>query len=524
METQRQRRALLSVSDKTGIVELAQALHRAGIQLISTGGTEQVLKGAGLPVENISAITGFPECLDGRVKTLHPAVHGGLLAMRDHPDHMRQLLEQGIEPIDIVVINLYPFEETVLSAGDDFERCIENIDIGGPSMLRSAAKNHKDVVVLTDPQDYAVCAQMLDQGQFPDAHMRRALALKVFEKTAGYDALIASYLRRSAQTAEASYPERLTLTFEKVQDLRYGENPHQTAAFYKEAFAPKSALPGAELLWGKALSYNNIADLNSAVALIRELGARPAAVAVKHVAPCGVGTGNSLLAAYERAYACDPVSIFGGIVALNQTVDVRTAQRMHALFLEAVIAPDFEPEALKLLMKKKNLRLLKLPGINAPLSSERKRAVLELKKVEGGLLIQSPDAAQYDGEPQVVTERIPTKKECEALTFAWTVCKHAKSNGIVIARENQTLGIGQGQVSRVWATENAVRQSQFPVKGAVLASDAFFPFPDAIQAAAEAGITAIIQPGGSIRDADIIETANAHGIAMLFTGMRHFKH
>lgn len=512
------RRALLSVSDKTGIIDFARELHELGIELISTGGTEQAIKGAGIPVKNVSDITNFPECLDGRVKTLHPAVHGGILAIRDNKNHMLQLDEFKIETIDFVIINLYPFKETVLKPGVTFEEAVENIDIGGPTMLRSAAKNHHDVTVVIDPDDYSKVIEELHLKNEVSYETKFDLALKVFQHTAHYDAMISEYLLRYAN--KSPFTKTLTVTYEKAQDLRYGENPHQAAAFYKEIFNTSGTLADAVQLHGKELSYNNINDVSGAIALLKEYKEKVAAVAVKHSSPCGVGVGFDLLHAYTKAYDCDPVSIFGGIVAVNRKIDLVTAEKMNETFLEIVIAPDFDEDALICLMKKKNLRILKL----ATISEDIKPTQLDMKKTLGGLLIQDIDAVLVEGEPKSVTERIPTKKEMDELLFAWKVVKHAKSNGIVISREGQTLGIGQGQVSRVWATENAIRQSNFPVKGAVLASDAFFPFADSIKAAAEAGITAIIQPGGSVRDQEVIDEANKYGMAMVFTNMRHFKH
>lgn len=513
-----QKKALISVSDKTGVAAFAERLNKLGIEIISTGGTESVLKEAGLPVKNVSEITGFPECLDGRVKTLHPVVHGGILAIRDNASHMTQLAEQGIETIDFVVINLYPFKETISKEGVPFEEAIENIDIGGPTMLRSAAKNHRDVVVIIDPTDYEVVLSEIESSGEVSYDTKYDLALKVFQHTAHYDAMISEYLMKYGK--KTPYPRTLTLTYEKVQDLRYGENPHQSAAFYKEVFVNKGTLPNAVQLHGKELSYNNINDVNGAIALIKELDDRPAVVAVKHSSPCGVGTGFDVMHAYTKAYDCDPVSIFGGIVAANKKIDLKTAEKMNETFLEIVIAPDYDEDALNCLKTKKNLRILKLDGI----SNVADKYQMDMKKTLGGLLIQSIDNQLIDGELKSVTERIPTKREMDELMFAWKIVKHAKSNGIVITKEGQTLGLGQGQVSRVWATENAIRQSNFPTKGAVLASDAFFPFSDAVKAAAEAGITAIIQPGGSMRDQEVIDEANKYGLAMVFTGMRHFKH
>ncbi len=510
------KRALLSVSDKTGIVKLAEALHRNGVELISTGGTEQRIKDAGIPVLNISDVTGFPECLDGRVKTLHPKVHGGILAMRDNADHMQQLETLEIDTIDFVVINLYPFKETVTKPDVTFEDAIENIDIGGPTMLRSAAKNHKDVVVVVDPSDYSRVIEALEADCI-DGALKFDLALKVFEHTAKYDALIAEYLRKTGDKSPIT--DAFTVTYDKVQDLRYGENPHQKAAFYKETFHTEGTLADAKQLHGKALSFNNINDCQAALALVKEFE-KPTCVAVKHASPCGVGTGIDLFEAYTKAYNCDPQSIFGGIVAVNRPLDGKTAEKMQSIFLEVVIAPHFEEEALAILTAKKNIRLLELASMAEGTGAAR----VDIKKVAGGLLVQELDQNLLEGDLETVSERIPTKKELEEMLFAWKVCKHVKSNGIVLTKDGMTLGLGQGQVSRVWATENAISHSNYPVKGAILASDAFIPFADNIAAAAKAGVTAIIQPGGSVRDEEVIEAVNRHGMAMVFTGMRHFKH
>ncbi len=511
-------RALISVSDKRGIVEFSRELVALGVDIISTGGTEKTLRDAGIPVTNISEVTGFPECLDGRVKTLHPKVHGGILAIRGNESHQQQLKSLEIEPIDFVIINLYPFKDTVSKADVTFEDAIENIDIGGPTMLRSAAKNHKDVVVLVDPSDYtSVIEALKSDAKSVPYDLKFDLALKVFEHTAHYDAMIAGYLRK--QGHKSSFPNTLTLTYEKVQDMRYGENPHQNASFYRDVFEVEGTLVQAIQRHGKDLSFNNINDANAAIALIKEFD-KPAAVAVKHAVPCGVGTGMNIKHAYDKAHDCDPQSIFGGIVALNRTVDAQTATALNKVFLEVVIAPAYDEDAFEILCAKKNVRVLELPSLSESIAHRH----MDTKKVLGGLLVQDNDAILMEGEPKVVTERIPTKKELDELLFAWKVCKHVKSNGIVITKDGQTIGLGQGQVSRVWAAQSAVQHANYPTKGAVLASDAFFPFPDSITAAAKAGITAIIQPGGSVKDQDVIDTANAHGIAMLFTNTRHFKH
>ena len=510
-------RALISVSDKTGIVEFAQELERLGVKIISTGGTATRLRDNGVDVIGISDVTGFPECLDGRVKTLHPAVHGGILAMREKPEHMKQLADLNIETIDIVAINLYPFKETILKPTVTLEDAIENIDIGGPTMLRSAAKNHKDVVVICDPKDYAQVVKELEETGTVSYGTKYKLALKVFQHTAAYDAMISDYLRKQI---DAELPDNLTLTFEKAQDLRYGENPHQKAYYYKEIKPCEGSLVNAVQLHGKELSFNNINDTNGALETLKEFQ-EPTVVAVKHANPCAVGTGFDLCDAYNKAYKADPVSIYGGIIAANRIVDDLTATEINKIFVEIVIAPDFTEEALTILTAKKNIRLLKLENIltQAPKDS------YDMKKVSGGILIQETDKDLYEeADLKVVTDRIPTEREMEDMKFAMKVVKHIKSNGIVLAKEGKTIGIGPGQTNRVWAIENSVRQATENTEGAVLASDAFFPFDDNVIAAAKAGITAVIQPGGSVHDEDCIKKANELGIAMVFTGVRHFKH
>ena len=509
-------RALISVSDKTGVVVFAQELEQLGIEIVSTGGTHQRLADNGIKVKGISEVTGFPECLDGRVKTLHPAVHGGILAMRDKPEHMKQLEELKIETIDIVAINLYPFKETIMKPGVELEDAIENIDIGGPTMLRSAAKNHRDVVVICDPADYEKVIAELKENQTVSMDTKYRLALKVFQHTASYDAMISEYLRKQI---DAELPNQLTLTFEKVQDLRYGENPHQKAIYYKEIQPTDGSLVNAVQLHGKELSFNNINDTQGALATLKEFS-EPTVVAVKHANPCGVGSGFDLLSAYKKAYEVDPVSIYGGIVAANRAIDGPTAEEISKIFVEIIIAPDFTQEALDVLTQKKNIRLLKLEQIDAKVAGQ-----LDLKKVSGGLLVQDTDDILFAEEDlKVVTDRIPTEREMEDMRFAMKVVKHIKSNGIVIAKDAKTLGIGPGQVNRIWAVENAIKQALFDLKSSVLASDAFFPFDDCVTTAAAAGVTAIIQPGGSIRDEESIKKANELGIAMVFTGVRHFKH
>lgn len=509
------KRALLSVSDKQGIQEFARELHSMGVELISTGGTAQKLAAAGIPVKEVSDITGFPECLDGRVKTLHPVVHGGLLARRQDPEHMKTLEDLSIKTIDLVVINLYPFKETMLRQGTLYEDVIEQIDIGGPAMLRSAAKNHESVTVVTDPEDYEqVLGEMKAQGDTTLA-TRKKLAAKVFQLTSHYDTLIAGYLSKSAEMP--AFPDRLTLTFEKVQDLRYGENPHQQAAFYQEIGELKGTLASAKQLQGKALSFNNINDASGALALLKEFD-EPTAVAVKHTNPCGVGTGDDIDTAYEKAFDADPQSIFGGIVALNREVTEKTAQMMAGIFLEVVLAPSFSQEALEIFAGKPNIRLLEIADIN-----DKGTPTRETKKVSGGLLLQDPDDALTN--PLVLKTKTGLSEAMgKDMLFAWKVVKHVKSNGIVVAKEGKTLAIGPGQSSRIWALQNALTNSIHDTKGSVLASDAFFPFSDCVDAAAKAGITGIIQPGGSQKDQDSIDACDGQGIAMVFTGIRHFKH
>ena len=516
------KRAILSVSDKTGIVELARRLHDKGVTLLSTGGTMKAIAAAGIPVTGVSDVTGFPECLDGRVKTLHPMIHAGLLAIRSNEEHMAQIKELGVEPIDMVIINLYPFRQTIEKPGVTFEDAIENIDIGGPTMLRAAAKNAQDVVVVIDPADYDRVMDEFEQTGDVSLKTKRYLQYKVFEHTAQYDAMIQQYLRAQLEDAEAfEFPKNLTVTFEKVQDMRYGENPHQKAAFYRDLTDIAGTLPAAKQLHGKELSYNNINDTNGALELLREFDTT-AVVAVKHGNPCGVGVADEVAEAYRLAYEADPVSVFGGIVVTNATVDAATAEQMSKIFLEIIVAPRFTDEALAILTKKKNLRLLELDTtIRAYPKAER-----VMRKVAGGLLVQEIDdkLLPEDGELRVVTEKAPTAEQMKDLMLAWRIVKHAKSNAIAIARDNQSLGIGPGQVNRIWSTQMAIERSGERVKGAALASDAFFPFDDCVKACAEAGIACIIQPGGSVRDQDSIDACNKYGIAMVFTGMRHFKH
>ena len=513
------KRALLSVSDKTGIVELAWRLHALGVELLSTGGTMKALQDAGIPVTGVSDVTGFPECLDGRVKTLHPAIHAGLLAMRSNPEHMRQLAELGIAPIDLVVINLYPFRQTIARPGVTFEEAIENIDIGGPTMLRAAAKNWQDVAVVVEPADYDAVLGELEQAGEVSRETKLRLCYKVFEHTAQYDCMIQQYLRAQLP-GDNRFPDKLTVTFEKVQGMRYGENPHQGAAFYRDLGDVAGTLPAARQLHGKELSYNNINDTNGALELLREFDTT-AVVAVKHGNPCGVGVADDVAEAYRLAYEADPVSVFGGIVVTNATVDAATAEQMSRIFLEIVVAPAYTDAALEILTRKKNLRVLQLDTTHRAYPAGER----VLRKVAGGLLVQDiDDALLPEGELKVVTDRAPTEKQMQDLLLAWKIVKHTKSNGIAIARDNQSLGICPGQVNRIWSTQMAIERSGEKVRGAALASDAFFPFDDCVKAAAQAGIACIIQPGGSVRVEDSIRACNEAGIAMVFTGMRHFKH
>ena len=521
------RRALISVSDKAGLVEFAKALASFEVELLSTGGTAKLLRDAGLAVVQVSEYTGQPEILDGRVKTLHPKVHGGLLAIRDNPEHQKQLAAQGFGTIDLVVVNLYPFEATIAKSGATFADAIENIDIGGPAMVRSAAKNHAFVTVVVDPADYPrVLEEMRAADGSVSAAMNRELAKKVFRTTAHYDGAIADYLGslEGEGSGRARFGETMHVELVKAQDLRYGENPHQLAAFYREAgdLGPEPCVAKAKQLQGKELSFNNIVDANAALELVKEFR-ETVAVAIKHTNPCGVAvSGSSLADAFRKCRACDPVSIFGGIVGTNREVDGATAEEMKDIFLEVVIAPSFSAEAKRILAAKKNVRLLEVPFANFEPRG------LDMKKVVGGMLVQDRDLGTVDVRTcEVPTKRKPTEAELGALGFAWKVCKHAKSNTIVLARADQVIGVGAGQMSRVDSARLAVlraRTNQLSTKDTVVASDAFFPFPDALEVCAEAGATAVAHPGGSIRDQEIVDAADRHGMAMVLTGMRHFRH
>lgn len=508
------KRALISVSNKDNITAFAQGLYDLDYEIISTGGTLRVIQEAGIPATAVDEVTGFPEILDGRVKTLHPFIHGGLLAKRDNPAHLDQLKANEITPIDMVVVNLYPFKETLARAGVSDEEIIENIDIGGPSMLRAAAKNFADVATLVDPADYAGILEALRANQL-DWKKRQQLAAKVFRHTAHYDGMIANYF--SCQTEEA-YPETYTVTYEKVQTLRYGENPHQEAAFYRTPLPVKSSLATAKQLHGKELSYNNIQDGNAALDILAEYD-EPTAVAVKHMNPCGIGVADHMSDAFKTAFDADPISIFGGIVACNREIDRATAEQLSHIFLEIVIAPAFTKDALEILTKKKNIRLLELEMQTDETKNHK------LTTVKGGALIQSSDDGKTTADDlTVATKRQPSAAEITDLLFAWKAVKHVKSNAIVLAKSNQTLGVGAGQMNRIGAANIAIEQAAGKAYGSVMASDAFFPMPDTVEAAAKAGVTAIIQPGGSKRDQDSVDACDQHGIAMVYTGMRHFKH
>jgi phosphoribosylaminoimidazolecarboxamide formyltransferase/IMP cyclohydrolase len=511
------KRALISVSDKRGILDFAKKLMELDYEIVSTGGTAKALRDAGIQVTGISEITGFPECLEGRIKTLHPKIHGGLLAIRDNVEHMDTLQKLEIETIDLVIVNLYPFRQTIEKKEVSLEEAIENIDIGGPSMLRAAAKNYRYISVVMDPADYEEVLKEIGETGNTLETTRFKLAAKAFAHTAAYDALIASYLWDKAGLPQ--YPDTITLTYEKLQDLRYGENPHQKAAYYKELLPCQGSLAKAVQLHGKELSFCNINDINGALQALKEYD-EPAAVAVKHANPCGIGVAEDIFHAYQKAHDGDPVSIFGGIVALNRRVDEKTAEEINSIFIEILIAPSYEEKALEILKGKKNIRILQLEDLNR---IDRKR--WDIRTVGGGLLIQEQDATDYGpADLKVVTDRIPTAEEMKDLDFAWKAVKHVKSNAIVVAKDHRTLGIGPGQTNRIWAAQMSLERAGAAAKGAVLASDAFFPFPDVVLEAAKAGITAIIQPGGSLRDQASIDECNKQGIAMVFTGVRHFKH
>jgi len=505
------RRALISVSDKTGIVDFARELTSFNVEIISTGGTAKSLRDAGISVRDISDVTGFPEMMDGRVKTLHPRVHGGLLAIRDNDEHVAALEQHGIQPIDLVVVNLYPFAETIKREGVTREEAIEQIDIGGPAMIRSAAKNARDVAVIVSPEQYAQVTEELKQNNGAlSLNTRDTLAQKAFEHTGHYDVVVSSYLAGSSRPL----PDRLN-GLKKIADLRYGENPHQKAAIYQTSTT--GGIANAAVLAGKEMSFNNYVDAEAAWQLVCDFDQTACAI-IKHTNPAGVGLGQTATEAYKKALATDPVSAFGGIVAFNCTVDAAAAEELTKIFTEVVIAPGYDRAALAILRAKKNLRVIQMSDMEQPPGAE-------LKQIGGGMLVQTRDDHKLNpAELNVVTTRKPTEDEIRALLFAWIVCKHTKSNAIVYARADQTVGVGAGQMSRIDSVKIGAMRAHLPVAGSVLASDAFFPFRDGIDEAAKHGITAVIQPGGSVRDEEVIAAANEHGLAMVFTGIRHFKH
>jgi phosphoribosylaminoimidazolecarboxamide formyltransferase/IMP cyclohydrolase len=520
------RRALLSVSRKEGIVELARGLVERGFELLSTGGTARELEQAGVAVTGVAQATGSPEILDGRVKTLHPKIHGGILARRDRPEHMQALEQHGIAPIDVVVVNLYPFEDKV-AKGASFAEALEHVDIGGPTMVRAAAKNFESVAVVVDPVDYALLLEQLDREGGIDQATRLYFAQKAFRHTGRYEAAIAAYFaqvevregRFAPAEADETFPYRLNLGFEKVQDLRYGENPHQRAAFYSDLGSTLYSVAAARQMQGKGLSFNNILDLDAAWRLATELD-HPACVIVKHTNPCGTGLGASPLEAYERAWAGDPTSAFGGVIAFNVKLDGPAARALSERFVEALIAPGFEKEALQVLSKKANLRVM-----NMDATGIHKLGGFDLRRVVGGLLAQQWDQHRLERERcEAVTKRKPGDEEWKALLLAWTVAKHVKSNAIVFANPQQTVGVGAGQMSRVDAARIAVQKAVLPLAGTAVGSDAFFPFRDGVDEIARSGAATIIQPGGSVRDEEVIAAADEHGLAMVFTGVRHFRH
>ncbi len=508
--------ALLSVSDKTGLMELAQKLGQAGVKLLSTGGTAKALRDAGLDVTDVSSHTGFPEIMDGRVKTLHPKVHGGLLARRDDADHVTAMTEQDIESIDLLVVNLYPFRETV-AKGADYDNCVENIDIGGPAMLRAAAKNHDFVTVVTDPADYAAIAEEIAAGGTTFA-TRQRLAAKTYATTASYDAAISAWF---AKELGETFPQTLSVTATKLSTLRYGENPHQQAAVYSDG-TNRAGVVTARQLQGKELSYNNLNDTDAAFELVSEFK-EPTVAIIKHANPCGVASGKDMLSAYQSALVCDPTSAFGGIIALNRPLDAPTAQEIIKIFSEVIIAPEITMEAREVLAAKKNIRVLETGAMTDPTQNR-----MTLRTISGGWLLQNADYGHItEADLKIVTKRQPTEQELKDMLFAFRVCKHVKSNAIIYAKDGKTVGIGAGQMSRVDSSRIAAwkaKEAGTQIEGSVVASDAFFPFPDGLLAAADAGATAVIQPGGSIKDDDVIKAADERGLAMVLTGMRHFRH
>jgi phosphoribosylaminoimidazolecarboxamide formyltransferase / IMP cyclohydrolase len=518
------KRALISVSDKTGLVELANTLKQFQVEIISTGGTAKTLRDAGFQVSDVSDVTGFPEMMDGRIKTLHPRIHGGLLAVRDNAEHVAAMRQHEINAIDLVVVNLYPFKQTIAREGVTVSEAIEQIDIGGPAMIRSAAKNHNDVAVVVAPEQYEkVIADLKQNGGATSFSLRQSLAAAAFAHTASYDAVVAQYFSdvtsQESDSASLSFGERRNLALQKITDLRYGENPHQKAALYiLDGHAPPpGTLAGAKLLSGKEMSFNNYVDADAAWRFVCDFDSTACAI-IKHTNPAGVALATSVAAAYKKALATDPVSAFGGIVAFNRAVDVEAAREVTKIVTDIIIAPDYEPAALEVLKTKKNLRVLAMGDATAPSDTQ-------YRQISGGMLLQTPDDYRVtEKELKTVTVRQPTAAEIRALLFAWTVCKHTKSNAIVYANEDQTVGVGAGQMSRVDSVKIGAMRANLPLAGSVLASDAFFPFRDGIDEAAKHGITAVIQPGGSMRDAEVIAAANELGLAMVFTGIRHFRH
>jgi phosphoribosylaminoimidazolecarboxamide formyltransferase/IMP cyclohydrolase len=516
--------ALISVSDKSGIVEFARTLTAFDVELISTGGTAKILRDAGISVRDVSDVTDFPEMMDGRVKTLHPRIHGGLLALRDNSEHVDAMSKHGIRPIDMVVVNLYPFEQTINQTGVTPEEAIEQIDIGGPAMIRSAAKNHVDVTVVVDPQQYELIIGELENNDGATSlALRKQLAAAAFLHTAGYDSVVARYFSEAISprpdNLTSSFKEMQQLSMQKLNDLRYGENPHQKAALYKLAIGPVSegTLAGSKLLSGKEMSFNNYVDAEAAWQLVCDFESTACAI-IKHTNPAGVGLGATAVEAYTKALATDPVSAFGGIVAFNSRVDANAADQVTKIFTEVIIAPSYDEGALQVLTAKKNLRVLEMTTTKGP-------SEIQYRQISGGMLLQTPDEHRLsENDLKVVTEKQPTAEQIKALLFAWIVCKHTKSNAIVYAREGQTVGVGAGQMSRVDSVKIGAMRANLPLAGSVLASDAFFPFRDGLDEAAKHGITAVIQPGGSLRDAEVIAAANELGLAMVFTRIRHFKH
>lgn len=516
-------RALISVSNKSGIVDFAKGLEKLGVEIISTGGTYSLLKENGINAISIEEITNFKECLDGRVKTLHPNIHSGILAIRENEKHLKEIESLNIDFIDIVIVNLYPFKETILKNNVSLEEAIENIDIGGPTMIRAASKNYKYVSAVTSPEDYNKILDEIQKNGKVSEKTNFYLSVKAFSHTAHYDAIISNYLKQKCDYPK--YDDVITMTFEKVQSMRYGENPHQNACFYKEVKNNMGMLTSFTQIQGKEMSFNNINDTNGALELLKEFS-EPTIVACKHSSPCGVGSGENIFEAYQKAYLADSTSIFGGIVVSNREICENTAKEMTKIFLEVVVAPSFTKEALEEFSKKSNLRVLKIEDI----CKKQDELSFDLKKVSGGILIQDIDNTLVcDSEMKVVTNRKPTEKEMEDLLFAFKVVKFTKSNAIVLAKNKQTIGIGNGQVNRIWATKQAIEHAKEQIdenicKNSVLASDAFFPFDDCVREAIKEGVTAIIQPGGSIRDEDSIKLCNENNIAMVFTNVRHFRH